>query len=298
MAERVSQGVIEAAIDGAPNARASQQVIEAAIDGAPALRISQIPLQALIDGGPNARISQEIIEAIIDANPGVHISQIVIEVLALFIEVPVPLTYPELPGLTFPVGWETDWPNLETQIAADLSEFDLGIGDTPLHTFTLTYEYLDDRFGADHQRLLRGFFGAMRGNLIRFNFKHREDHQVRGQLVGTTDGTTRIYTLPRTYGVGEASFTEPVGYVDMTMPFVLYLDGVWQDPSTYTIDTTVPAEQQIIFAGTPTAGQDITADFDFLYYCKFQDKKMNLDKFMEAIWAGDSIKIRSCRARA
>ncbi len=276
--------------------RVTQEIIEAAVDGAPAGRITQIPLEALIDGGPNARISQHLLEAIIDAHPGVRISQIVIEVLAYFIEVPVPLTYPELPGLTFPVGWATDWPNIATQVASDLSEFDLGIGDTPLHTFTLTYEYLDDRFGADHQRLLRGFFGAMRGNLIRFNFKHREDHQVKGQFIATTDGTTRIYTLQRTYGVGEASWSEPIGYVDRTRPFTLYLDSVWQDPDTYTIDTTVPGRQQIIFAGTPVTDLAITTDMDFFYYCKFQDKKMNLDKFMEAIWSGDKIALRSCRA--
>jgi hypothetical protein len=299
MAGRVSQEDLEAIIDGDPKARVSQLPLEAIIDGAPAARITQIPLEAIIDGGPNARISQDLLQAIIDAYPNVHISQIVIEVIGLFIEVPMPLVYPSLPGLTYPVGWATDFQNTETQIATDGSEFDLGLSDEPLHTFTLDYELLNDRFGAGQEQvLMRGFFGKHRGNLVRFLYWHREDHQVKSQVIGTTDGTTRIYTLKRTYGVGEASWSEAVGYVDQTMPFDVYLDGTKQPRSSYTIDNTVPVQQQIIFAGIPTTDQVITVDMDYFYYCKFADKNMSLDKFMDALWSGSGIKLRSCRAKA
>lgn len=298
MTGRVSQEDLEAIIDGDPKARISQLPLEAVIDGAPAARVSQIPLEAIIDGGPNARISQELLQAIINAYPNVHISQIVIEVIGLFIEVPMPLVYPSLPGLAYPVGWATDFQNTETQTALDGSEFDLGLADEPLHTFTLDYDVFNDRFGINEQKLMRGFFGANRANLVRFLYPHREDHQVKSQLIGTTDGSTRIYTLKRTYGVGEASWTEAVGYVDQTMPFDVYLDGVKQPRSSYTIDNTVPVQQQIIFAGIPTTGQVITVDMDYFYYCKFADKNMSLDKFMEALWAGSGIKLRSCRAKA
>jgi len=138
----------------------------------------------------------------------------------------------------------------------------------------------------------------MRGNLGRFNYWHREDHAVLSQEIATTDGTTRAYTLVRTYGVGEAAFTESIDYVDTSKPVNVYLDGVLQDPDSYTIDTTVPVQQQILFAGTPVTDQVITADFDFFYYCKFADPKMSLDKFMECLWTGDKIALRSCRARA
>lgn len=296
MAGRVSQDQIEGLIDGAPAARTSQDQVEVLIDGGPGVRISQDQLEALIDGAPIARVSQDLLEAIIDAHPDVHVSQIQIEILAKFIEVPLPLTYPQLPGLTPNVNWSTDHQNIETQRAADGTEFDLGLADEPLHTFTLEYEFLNDRFGVNEQKLLRGFFGANRGNLGRFNYWHREDHRVIGQEIGTTDGSTRIYTLKRTYGVGEASFTEAVGYVDTSMPFAVYLDGVKQAAGSYTLDTTVPVQQQIIFAGIPAAGQVITVDMEYFYYCKFADPAMSLDKFMEALWAGSGIKLRSCRA--
>jgi hypothetical protein len=279
-------------------ARVTQETLEAIIKADPAVRVTQVPLQALIDGNANALVSQETLQAIIAAHPNVHVSQICIEVLGIFIEVEMPLVYPSLPGLTYPVGWATDFFNTETQVATDGSEFDLGLADEPLHTFTLDYDHLNNRFGHQDERLLRGFFGAHRSNLVRFLFKLREDHQVRSQVIGTTDGSTRIYTLKRTYGVGEASWTEAVGYVDLTMPFNLYLDGTKQDPSSYTVDTTVPVQQQIIFAGTPAGGQVITVDMDYFYYCKFADREMSLDKFMENLWSGSGIKLRSCRPRA
>jgi hypothetical protein len=278
--------------------RVSQVPLEVVIDGQPGARISQIPLEAIIDGQGNARVSQDLIEAILDGNPGVHISQIVIEVIGIFIEVPVPQVYPTLPGLAFPVGWKSKFFNLDTQEAVSGAQIDLGISDTPLHKFTLNYEFLRDNFGFNEQRLMRGFFFAMRGNLVRFNYKHDDDHQVKSQIIGTTDGSSRIYTLVRTYGVGEASGTEPIGYIDLTLPYDVYLDGVKQDKSSYTVDTTVPVRQQIIFAGVPAAGKVITVDMDYFYYCKFEDPEMSLDKFITAISSGQGIVLQSCRPGA
>jgi hypothetical protein len=279
-------------------ARVSQEAAEALGGDAATARSSQVVLEVAAGDGAAARISQTVIEAAIAADGAARVSQIVVECLIFNWEIPMPLIYPTLPGLTYPVGWAQDSQNTETQTATDGSEFDLGLADEPLHTFTLDYEFLNDRFGVNEQRLLRGFFGAMRSNLVRFLYWHREDHQVKSQIIGTTDGTTRIYTLKRTYGVGEASWTEAVGYLDQTQPFKVYLDTILQDPSSYTIDTTVPVQQQIIFAGTPTADQVITVDMDFFYYCKFADREMSLDKFMENLWSGSGIKLRSCRPRA
>lgn len=300
MAARVGQEDLEAIIDGDPNARISQLPVEAIIDGAPSARVTQTPLEAIIDGAPPARVSQELLQAILDAHPGVHISQIVIEVIGLFIEVPMPPVYPTLPGLTYPVRWKQIFYNAATQTTVTGADIDIGLSATPLHDFELTYDFLRDNFGPNSQehRLLRGFFGLMRGNLGRCVFKNVDDFQVRSQEVGTTDGSTRIYTLQRTYGVGEYAWTEPVGYVDQTMPFNVYLDGNLQDPSIYTVDTTVPVQQQIIFAGIPTMGQVITVDMDYFYYCKLAEDNLTFEKFMDKLWTLGKITLHSCRPGA
>lgn len=298
MGERVSQEVVEVVITDTPDVRVSQQVIEPVIVGEPNVRVSQVPVEVVQDAQGHVRVSQETIEAILNALPGVHISQLIIEVVGLFFEVPMALIYPKLPGKSPQVKWKTTFFNLQTQVAPNGAEIDQGLADTPLHTFTVTYNFLRDDFGFQEQRLLRGFFGAQGGNRGRFQFPLDEDHQVKSQLIGTTDGSTRIYTLTRDYGVGEASWNEPIGYVDLTQPFTLYFDGVPRDRSSYTIDTTVPAQQQIIFPSFPTAGQKITVDMDYNYYCKFQDPDIDLDKFMYRLFSGDQIVIKSCRPGA
>lgn len=278
--------------------RISQDAVEVLADGTPAARVSQDVVEALVEGTAIARVSQAVVEVAF-ANTGIsRVTQIVLECLIINWEVLMPIIYPKLPGLTFPESWETDFFNTPTQVAASGAEIDLGLSETPLHTFTLAYEFLNDRFGVFEQKLLRGFFGACRGNLGRFLYWLKEDHQVRAQAIGTTDGTTRTYVLKRTYGVGEASWTEPVGYLDQTQTFTVYLDAVPADPSTYTVDVTVPAAQAIIFTSAPAAAKAVTVDMDYFYYCKFKDPKMSLDKFMDALWSGSGIALRSCRAGA
>jgi uncharacterized protein (TIGR02217 family) len=296
MAGRVSQDAIETLASGTPAARVTQVVVEAPVDDAGPVRISQDVIEAAVAGGL-ARVSQDVIEAAV-AGGLARASQVMVEVLIYNWKIEMPIVYPKLPGLDFPEGWETEWFNAPTQVASSGAEIDLGISLYPVHNFTLSYQFLNDRFGVNEQRLLRGFFGACRGNLGRFLYWLKEDHQVKAQQLGTTDGSTRSYTLVRTYGVGEASFTEPVGYVDQTLPLNVYLDGVMVDPDLYAVDITVPAGQAIIFTSAPTTGQKVTADFDFFYYCKFADPKMSLDKFMDRLWSGGSIKLKSCKAGA
>jgi uncharacterized protein (TIGR02217 family) len=298
MAGRVSQETIEPLVSGSPNARVSQETLEPLVAGSPNARVSQIIGEPIVTGTPAARVSQQVIEAILNANPGLHVSQIVLEILCYEIALPMPLVYPTLPGLAYPVDWDTAFFNADTQRTSTGAEIDIGLSQYPLHTFGLEYEFAREHFGFNEHRLLRGFFGATRGNLVRFLFRNEDDFRVRRQAIATTDGSTRSFTLIRTYGVGEASFSEPVGYVDQTAPFNVYLDDVLQDPSSYTIDTTVPVSQLLVFNGVPTTGHAVTVDMDYFYYCKFADPKISLQKFMNELWSGDKIILKSCRPGA
>jgi hypothetical protein len=296
MAGRVSQDVIEPLVEGAPKARVSQEVIESLVEGAPHARVSQQALEALLDGKPLARISQDVLE-ILAKGGKVRISQIVLEPLIVNLEVEL-LVYPTLPGLAYNVGWDTEFFNMKSSVTSTGAEIDLGLSQYPLHDFTLTYEFLRDAFGFTEQKTMRGFFMAVGGNLGRFLFRNPADFEVRRQLIATTDGVNHVWTLIRTYGAGEYSSSEPVGMVDTTMPFNLYLNGLIQDASTYTVVTSEPGNQQVQFAAVPASGQQITADMDYFYYCKFADPKITLEEFMHKLWTLSKIQLHSCRAGA
>jgi hypothetical protein len=217
----------------------------------------------------------------------------------------MPPVYPDrtkLPGLDIEVDWEPTFFNIKTQAAASGAKIDLGLAGTPLHTFTLKYNFLRDGFpwrGSLEWKTLAGFFLALQGNLGRFLFKWGDDCQVRSQNIGTTDGSTLVWTLTRTWGCGEYSGTEPIGWLDLTGgDFVVYLNGSPVDPSQYTILNTVGAWQQIQFNTAPASGQTITVDMSYFYYCRFADSKMTFSKFMNHLWSAKKVVIESCRPYA
>lgn len=282
--------------------RVSQEVIEGFIVATPSARVSQEVLESLAVATPNIRASQEVLESLLTIDAKAHVSQVVIEALVVRIVVPeMPPIYPnDLPGLAFDVTWSPQFFNLPTQTAASGADIDLALAAYPLHTFELTYAFLRDGDiapGTSEFKRMMGFFLALGGTVGRFLFRNPDDNSVQGQVIGTTDGVNHLFgPLVRTFGTEDASGTEPVGYLDLTKPFKLYLDGVWQDPSTYTIITTAPVDQQIQFNGVPTAGQVMTVDMSYFYYCKFADNASTFSKFLDQIWELQKITIHSCRA--
>jgi hypothetical protein len=300
MAGRVSQEVVEAEVSATPLARISQEVVEAEVVATPLARVSQEILEAEVVATPLARVSQEVVEAEVVATPLARISQLVVECLIANIEVFMPIVFPTLQGIGYSVFWKPKFFNLPTQTASSGADIDLGLSQAPLHDFELTYDFLRDSFqsGTLEFKTMLGFFLAVSGNLGRFLFRNPDDNTVKSQAIGTTDGSTRLWTLVRTFGVGEYSGTEPIGYVDETQPFNLYLNGVLQDPSTYTVLTTQGANQQVQFAGVPSAGKAITVDMSYFYYCKLADDNLSFEKFMSQLWLLKKIVLHSCRAGA
>ena len=300
MADRISQEVVEAEVVGSPNTRVSQEVVEAEIVLAPAARVSQEVVEAAVTATPHARVTQEVVETQVVATPNIRISQIVVECLVPDIGVFMPLVYPTLPGLGYSVLWKPKFFNMPTQTTSSGADLDLGLAAAPLHDFELTYELLRDTFsiGTSEFKTMLGFFGAMSGNLGRFLFKNPDDNSVTQQFIATTDGTTHLWTLNRTFGVGDYSWTEPVGYVDLTAPFNVYFGGVLQAPSSYSVNVTEPGLQQIQFTSTPTAGHIITVDMSYFYYCKLSADTLSFEKFMNKLWLLKKVTVHSCRAGA
>lgn len=277
-------------------ARVSQSVTESLTVSAPTPRVSQVVPEALTVASPIPRVTQVVVEADVVATPLARVTQITVEALIANIEVSMPPVYPTLIGLTFNVMWTPQFSNMPTQKMASGAELDLALSKQPLHQFELTYDFLRDQFGQTEFRTLMGFFLRLQGNVGRFLFSNPDDNTVVAQVIDTTDGAKHAFQLVRTFGAGANSGTEAVGYVDLTQTFNVYLDAVLQAPSTYSVLTTEPVNQQVDFLSTPAAGKQITVDMTYYYYCKFLDPAITFEKFLHQVWLNKKVTLQSNRA--
>ena len=300
----VSQTVAENLTLGDPNAKSSQVVTETLGLTSPNLFATQVVTEALAFTNPHLFATQAVAETLGFTNPYLKATQVVVEILVVNWNSPMPPIYPTLPGLTYDTKWSPIHYNMATQTSDTGADVDLGYAETPLHDFELTYSvlrdnfngYIDPNYNGTEFKTMMGFWLMLGGARGRFLFWNVDDNTVVAQSQGDTDGTSSTYTLSRTFGVTDYNATEPVGYIDTTKTFNVYLDGVLQDPSTYDVLTALPVNQQIKFHATPTAGQAITTDMSYYYYCKFPDNQNTFEKFMNQLWLLNTVKLHSCRA--
>lgn len=189
-----------------------------------------------------------------------------------------------LPGLSFSVHKR---PMFKTNIqeAASGVEIRNALADYPRWEFELTYEYLEDKTGAESSlKTIMGFFLARQGSFDSWLFKDPDDYKVVNGYCGEADGVTPQFPFCRTMG----EFHEKVGQVDTANDINVYLDGVLVDPADYTV--TLP--NLIIFDSAPPAGT-VTADFQFFYACRFIEDEMDFEKWNDKLWSLQSCEFRS-----
>ena len=273
---------------------ASQVVAEVLIQSsaAPSLA-SQIVAEALIQLASQERASQIVAEALIQLAGPERASQIVAEILVWNRFMTTPAIFPTLIGLGFSVIKRPVFYNASAKSGSGWS-VRVGYASAPTWEWDLTYDVLADASGSSDLRKLLGFYLGMNADLTPFLFLDPDDHSVTAQPIGTTDGTTVLYTLQRTYGSGETG-TEPIGYVNLGVAFNLYVAGVLQDPSTYDVITTTPVLQQIRFHSAPTAAQAITVDMGYYYYVHFKDSSDDFEKFANQLWTLKKVTLESLR---
>jgi uncharacterized protein DUF2460 len=218
-------------------------------------------------------------------------------------------SYPQLPGLLPNVTWRPIWSG-EVQQHTSGAEFRVSYWSQPLWEWDLEYEILRDgnfQGGAwDELKKIVGLFNASLGSTYGFSFFNPDDYHVFQQLIGTTDGATATYTLVRTYGANNPALgyegTENIGFLDQTQPFALYLDGSASpiaptDPTYgYTLSTTTPCLQQIVFNSIPTSGHVIRVDQSYTYFARFKDQQQEFTKFMNKLWMMNKVTVRSLRS--
>lgn len=166
----------------------------------------------------------------------------------------------------------------------------------PTWEWDLTYDLLADASATSDLKVLLGFYLAMGGSLTPFLFMDPDDCQVTGSLIGTGDGTKTTWPIVRSYGSATygARGSEPVGYIFAGAPVNVYLDSTLQS-SGYSVSTTNPMNQQLIFASAPAAGQQITMDCGFYFWVHFKAGDFELNKFMHQGWGMKKLTLESLR---
>lgn len=236
----------------------------------------------------------------------VHITQCSIAFICAYKGLPMPAIYPELHvGFSLikrPIG---SWASAQATSGAEIR---VNYWSTPIWEWDLTYEYLPDtntRNGITPSDLktLMGFYASTQCGYAPFFFNDTDDNQVIGQPVGTGDGNTLTFSLSRTFGLGQYTVTEPVGSVNVSGPplngngpFNVYLNGILQTPTSYTVVTSTPMNNFIRFFQAPPVGAVITCDMSYYYYVRFADPKYDFEKFMDKLWSTKKITLRSLRS--
>lgn len=189
--------------------------------------------------------------------------------------------FPALPGLK----WETiKTPIWSTRIQRAVSgrEYRAPYFLYPLWEFQLSYEILRDDTVHNELKSLMGFYVARQGGFDDFLYLDPSFNTVTAQAIAAGDGNTKTFQMQVTFG----GFTEPIYDIDTAATFNVYLAGVVQNPSTYTM----PALDAgiLTFASAPGNNVAITADFTFYRRVRFNEYKENTadswQNFMYRLW--------------
>ena len=143
----------------------------------------------------------------------------------------------------------------------------------------------------DDIETLISFFEARRGQMHGFRWKDWADYKSCNALNGphfddlviaTGDGAATVFQLAREYSSGGHSYLRPISK-PVAGTVLVGLDGVQQEEGTeFTVDT---ATGLITFVSPPSAGQNITAGFEFDVPVRFDTDRINIS--MSSFQAGE-----------
>lgn len=153
----------------------------------------------------------------------------------------------------------------------------------PLTEFGLSYEFLRSGSEAEFQTLV-GFFCARLGSFDSFLFSDPDDNAVTNQAFGTGTGSAVQFQLRRSIGGGGFLFDEPVNNVNVLTN--IKVAGVTKSsPADYSISST----GLVTFVTAPASGAALTWTGSFYYRVRFLMDLLDMDKFMDKLWAGSGV---------
>lgn len=116
----------------------------------------------------------------------------------------------KLPGLSIEVMKRPNF-NTKIDVASSGNEVRTSYTNWPRWNFELSYEFLEDRTGAESSlKTIMGFFTDQQGSFGSWLFKDPDDYLVTNGEMGAADGTTTRFYFRRYLGVRG----EPVGTID------------------------------------------------------------------------------------
>lgn len=222
------------------------------------------------------------------------------------------LAYPRnLPGLAYSKIRRPKH-NVSVQTHQSGAEVRMSYWSEPLWEWDLTYELLRDgqRDGHafDELKQIEGLFLACTGSLSGFSYYDDDDHVAFQSPIGPggpTNGTQTNFVLYRYRGTtteGQQYINhENIGLLDTLQPFNLYIDGsatpveVSDPVYGYTLNTTAPKNQQLVFNTAPPAGHTLAVDMSWLYWVRFQADSQDFEKFMHQLWTLKKVTLSSQR---
>jgi len=129
---------------------------------------------------------------------------------------------------------------------------------------------------------LIAFFRARKGKADGFRFKDWSDYKAVAQVIGTGNGSNKIFQLVKKYtsgGITEIrTITKPVAGT-----IAVYVNSVLQAGSAYSLDV---ATGKITFVTAPVNTAVITADFEFDVPVRFDTDRLSatLDSYGINSW--------------
>lgn len=212
---------------------------------------------------------------------------------------PFPTTVPVLPTLNgFSVKKK---PIFAASVAQSVSGREITSAQQafPLWEFELTYERLasetQNQFIYQQYRnllqleQLQTVFLACSGQYSRFYYNDPTDNSRTGQVIGTGDGISDTFQITRTFGIGSASLTEPVGGLNALLAYQFYINA---GPVSVVLANY---NRTVTFSPVPDPGDSITADFSFFYLCRFLSDMNDFEQFLTNLWRLDGLKFRSVK---
>ncbi|MEQ1790314.1 MAG: DUF2460 domain-containing protein [Rickettsiales bacterium] len=130
---------------------------------------------------------------------------------------------------------------------------------------------------------LIAFFRSRKGRADGFRFKDWSDYKAVAQVIGTGNGTNKIFQLVKTYSSGSVTETRTITK-PVASTLAVYINAVLQAGASYTLDSTTG---KITFVTSPVGAAVITADFEFDVPVRFDTDRLSatLDSYGVNSWS-------------
>ena len=195
------------------------------------------------------------------------------------------------PGWTYPVKRIAEWSTSVT-VAVSGKETTALFWSYPKWHWDVPIEVMRSSGAYAAAAALLNFYSGQRGRGRVFLFADPEDNAVAGQALGVGDGVTTTFQLVRALG-GPGGFVEPIWAPNVVS--AVQLGGVAQGAGWTVSGWGSAAPGTISFAVAPAAGVAVSADFSFYFVCRFEEDKLDTQRFASGYSSVASLKLYSIK---